>query len=206
MAVAEPGPEETRVRDIATSRVDQIGGTIAALSDIVRTFGHIERRHMEIVADVFNLTVAEIRGVVSFYSDLRTEPVGRRHIRICQAEACQAVGGRELTAGTVAKLGIDLGETAADGSVSLEAVYCLGLCTSGPSATVDGRAVPFATVEVLTGSLQPGSARGNPSQEKSLQPGSARGNPSHENSPQPGSARVSLAEDGSARGIPSHEK
>lgn len=149
MATVEPGSEETRVRDIATARVDHIGGTIAALSDVVRTFGHIERRHMEIVADVFNLTVAEIRGIVSFYSDLRTAPPGKRHIRICQAEACQAVGGRELTAATASRLGIDLGETAADGSVSLEAVYCLGLCTSGPSATVDGRAVPYATVEAL---------------------------------------------------------
>ena len=145
MATVEPGSEETRVRDIATGRLDQIGGTIAALSDIVRTFGHIERRHMEIVADVFNLTVAEIRGIVSFYSDLRTEPTGKRHIRICQAEACQS----ELTAATASRLGISLGETAADGSVSLEAVYCLGLCTSGPSATVDGRAVPYATVEAL---------------------------------------------------------
>ena len=176
MATVESGSEERRVRDIATSRLAHIGGTIAALSDIVRTFGHIERRHMEIVADVFNLTVAEIRGIVSFYSDLRTAPVGKRHIRICQAEACQSVGGRELTAATASRLGINLGETAADGSVSLEAVYCLGLCTSGPSATVDGRAIPFATVEVLTGSLQPGSAR------------------------------VSLAEDGSARGNPSQER
>ena len=166
MTAAEPAPEETRIRDIATSRADHIGGTIAALSDIVRTFGHIERRHMEIVADVFNLTVAEIRGIVSFYSDLRTEPTGKRHIRICQAEACQAVGGRELTAATASRLGIDLGETAADGSVSLEAVYCLGLCTSGPSATVDGRAVPYATVEALVKSPQPGSARGHPSQKK----------------------------------------
>ena len=149
MAVVEPGLEDARVRDIVIARVDQIGGTIAALSDIVQTFGHIERRHIEIVADVFNLTVAEIRGVVSFYSDLRTERVGSRHIRICQAEACQAVGGRELTAETSARLGVDLGETAADGSVSLEAVYCLGLCTSGPSATVNGRVVPYATVEEL---------------------------------------------------------
>ena len=162
MTAAEPGSEETRVRDIATSRIDQIGGTIAALSDIVRAFGCIERRHMVIVADVFNLTVAEIRGIVSFYTDLRTKPTGRRHIRICQAEACQSVGGRELTAATAARLGINLGETAADGSVSLEAVYCLGLCTSGPSATVNDRAVAYATVEALIESPQPGSARGRP--------------------------------------------
>ena len=166
MEVVEPGLEDARARDIAMARVDHIGGTIAALSDIVRTFGCIERRHMEIVADVFNLTVAEVRGIVSFYSDLRTAPTGKRHIRICQAEACQSVGGRELTAATASRLGIGLSETAADGSVSLEAVYCLGLCTSGPSATVDGRAVPYATVEALIGSLQPGSARGNPSQER----------------------------------------
>ncbi len=206
MAAVETGPEETRVRDIVASRVNHIGGTIAALSDIVRTFGHIERRHMEIVADVFNLTVAEIRGIVSFYSDLRTEPAGKRHIRICQAEACQSVGGRELTAATASRLGIGMGETATDGSVSLEAVYCLGLCASGPSATVDGRAVPFATVEALTGSLQPGSARGVPSQEESLQPGSARGVPSHENSLQPREREGVPRKRRSARGHPSHDK
>ena len=139
------------VRDIAERFTGLIGGPITALRKIVEACGHIEAAHMATVADVFNLSVAEVRGIVSFYSDLRTEPPGRRHIRICQAEACQAVGARELTVATTGKLGIGLGETAADGSVSLEAVYCLGLCTNGPNATVNGEPVVGATPEGLAG-------------------------------------------------------
>ena len=129
----------------------RIGGPITALRKIVEARGRIRPEHMATVADVFNLSLADVRGIVSFYSDLRTEPTGRRHIRICQAEACQAVGSRELTAAVAGRLGVGLGETTEDGSVSLEAVYCLGLCTHGPNATVNGRAVVRATAEGLTG-------------------------------------------------------
>ena len=143
--------EATDVRDIAERYARRVGGPITALRKIVETSGRIQRTHMETVADVFNLSVAEVRGIVSFYSDLRTKPAGRKHIRICQAEACQAVGARALTAAVTDRLGIGLGETAADGSVSLEAVYCLGLCTNGPNATVNGSPVVRATPEGLTG-------------------------------------------------------
>ena len=137
-------------RDIAQRWSGRIGGPISALREIVARFGCVGQIHMEAVADVFNLSRAEVRGIVSFYEDLRTEPAASKRIRICQAEACQAVGARDLTAATEQRLGIALGETASDGSVSLHAVHCLGLCASGPSATVDDRAVVRATVEALT--------------------------------------------------------
>ena len=143
--------ETPDVRDIAERCADRIGGPITALRKIVEAHGCIQPAHLGVVANVFNLSVAEVRGIVSFYSDLRTEPVGRKHIRICQAEACQAVGARALTAAVKDKLGIGLGEVAADGSVSLEAVYCLGLCTSGPNAMVNGAPVVRATLRRLTG-------------------------------------------------------
>lgn len=136
--------------DIAQGWSGRIGGPISALREMVERFGCIRQPHMEAVAEVFNLSRAEVRGIVSFYEDLRIEPAARKRIRICQAEACQAVGARALTAATVQRLGIALGETASDGSVSLHAVYCLGLCASGPSATVDDRPVVRATVEALT--------------------------------------------------------
>ena len=136
-------------REIAERHTGRIGGPITALREVAAEFGYIERAHMEAVADAFNLTVAEVRGIVGFYSDLNTEPRGRTHIRICQAEACQSVGARELTAAAVARFGAGLGETAADGSVSLEAVYCLGLCATGPAATVNGRVIVRATAEAL---------------------------------------------------------
>ena len=137
-------------RDIAARHTDRIGGPITALREIAAAFGHIDRTHMEAVADAFNLSLAEVRGIVSFYSDLNTAPRGRTHIRICQAEACQSMGARELTAAATARFRIALGETAPDGSVSLDAVYCLGLCTTGPTATVNDRVIVRATAEALT--------------------------------------------------------
>lgn len=141
--------QEDSARKIAEQCVGQVGGPIQALRRIVAAWGHIQPPHIKAVAEVFNLSLAEVRGIVSFYSDLRTKPTGRRHIRICQAEACQALGARELTAAAVANLGVRLGETALDGSVSLEAVHCLGLCASGPSATLDDRVIVRATLEAL---------------------------------------------------------
>lgn len=141
--------EPQSLQDIAAKHAGKIGGLITALREIVEVYGFIDVAHIETVADVFNLSVAEIRGVVSFYSDLRTKPAGNTHIRICQAEACQAVGARELTRSTANKLGITIGETTVDGEVSLDSVYCLGVCTTGPNAMVNGRVIVRATAEDL---------------------------------------------------------
>ena len=137
------------VQKLVASCSDLIGGPITALRRIAVGVGHIDRAHMDLVAEHFNLSRAEVRGIVSFYADLNTEPRGRRHIRICQAEACQSVGARQLTESVARVLNTGLGETAADGSASLDAVYCLGVCASGPAAMVDDRLVVRATAEDL---------------------------------------------------------
>ena len=141
--------ESQAVRELVTSCVGQVGAPISALRKIVDAHGHIEDAHIRLVADVFNLSLADVRGIVSFYSDLRTVPKGRKHIRICQAEACQALGARTLTKQVCASLGLDLGETSDNGEHSLEGVYCLGLCASGPSAMVNRRVLVRATREDL---------------------------------------------------------
>ena len=80
-----------------------------------------------------------MRGIVSFYADLRTTPPARNSIAICQAEACQSVSGRELTESLCRELGVELGEQSADGRVELRSVHCLGLCANGPATRVNGR-------------------------------------------------------------------
>ena len=142
--------DNNELRKLIEPYAERIGGVITALREIVQTYGHIEPVHFEITAEVFNISVAEVRGIVSFYSDLVTRPRGRRQIRICQAEACQALGSRQLTKEVEGALAIRLGETSADLSVSLEPVYCLGLCDSGPNATVNDRVLVRATLEALT--------------------------------------------------------
>lgn len=136
-----------RVRAIAEAEAMRTGGVLRALRNLVLEFGYVAREHEHVVADVFNLSKAEVRGVVSFYHDLRTTPPPPNEVRICQAEACQAVGSRDLTRRVEARLGLRLGE--ANGQVALDAVYCLGLCAQGPSMLVNGRPVAGATVDDL---------------------------------------------------------
>ena len=137
------------VEELVASCRNLIGGPITALRRIASGFGHIEPAHIDVVAEQFNISCAEVRGIVGFYSDLNTEPRGNRHIRICQAEACQSVGARRLTESVVTTLDISLGETTADGAASVDAVYCLGVCASGPAAMVDGTLIVHATPERL---------------------------------------------------------
>jgi formate dehydrogenase subunit gamma len=106
------------------------------------------------LADALNLSRAEVHGVVTFYHDFRREPAGRHVLKICRAEACQAMGGEALVARAEDRLGVACGSTSADGRVTLEPVYCLGLCATGPSAMVDGKVVGRLTAPKLDALLK----------------------------------------------------
>jgi formate dehydrogenase subunit gamma len=106
------------------------------------------------LADALNLSRAEVHGVVTFYHDFRREPAGRHVLKICRAEACQAMGGEALVARAEDRLGVACGSTSADGRVTLEPVYCLGLCATGPSAMVDGKVVGRLTARKLDALLK----------------------------------------------------
>lgn len=129
-------------RAIALRCKDRVGGALRALREIVVAHGYVSREQERVVADVFNLSRAEVRGVVSFYHDLRTAPPPPLQVRVCQAEACQAVGGRALTKRVETLLGLRLG--GADERAALLPVYCLGLCAQGPAMEVNGRPVVHA--------------------------------------------------------------
>jgi len=124
---------------------EETGGLISALRQVQQVLGHIPQEAVVVAADIFNLSQAEVRGVVSFYEDFHNEPLGRTVIRVCQAEACQAVGAVACTNHVATKLGVSLGETSDNGAVSLMPVYCLGLCATGPAIMVDGK--PFGRAE-----------------------------------------------------------
>lgn len=135
------------VREIARRHLNRVGGVLVALREIVGRRGHVSRTDEHVVADVFNLSRAEVRGIVSFYHDLKTTPQPPVQIRVCQAEACQSVGARHLTRRVEAELGVKLGE--ANDFVSLDAVYCLGLCAQAPSMMVNGRPLARADLRDL---------------------------------------------------------
>jgi formate dehydrogenase subunit gamma len=136
----EPWDAEQAAR-IISENLRHEGATLPILHALQETFGHVPEAAVRMVADALNLSRAEVHGVVTFYHDFRSEPPGRRVLKLCRAEACQAAGGDALAAAAQARLGINIGHTTPDGRVTLEAVYCLGLCATAPSAMLDDRVV-----------------------------------------------------------------
>lgn len=132
-------------RDIALARIreclDCEGPLLPILHALQEEFGYIDEAAEPLIAETLNITRAEVHGVVTFYHDFRREPAGRHTLKLCRAEACQAAGGDPLARHAETRLGLSMGNTAADGSVTLEPVYCLGLCAIAPSAMLDGRVV-----------------------------------------------------------------
>lgn len=137
------------LRDGITPFACQLGGLIRAFHWIQRKFGYIDPDQFADIADVFNLSVAEVRGVISFYHDFRTSPPPKHTIRICQAEACQAQGVRALTEAVEKRLNTKMNSQSSDGSIELKPVYCLGLCSLGPSMEINGELIAKATVQDL---------------------------------------------------------
>lgn len=117
------------------------GATMPILHALQEAFGYVDRAAIPAIAEAANLSQAEIFGVVTFYHDFRREPAGRHTIKLCRAEACQSVGGVALADHAKRRLGVDWHGTSADGQVTLEPVFCLGLCACGPSALIDGEPV-----------------------------------------------------------------
>jgi len=117
---------------------------IEIMIDLQDARGCIADADVAEIADALNLSRAEVHGVRSFYSDFSAAPRGRSVVRLCRAEACQAVGSEALAADLESRLGLRSGETSEDGVYSLEAVYCLGNCALGPAAMVNGRLIARA--------------------------------------------------------------
>jgi formate dehydrogenase subunit gamma len=126
------------VRTVALELKDLEGPLLPILHALTDRFGHVDARAIPIVADVLNLSRADVHGVVTFYHDFRHEPAGHHVIKLCRAEACQSMGSDRILESMESALGIRLGETTADGRVTLEPVYCLGLCATAPAALIDG--------------------------------------------------------------------
>lgn len=125
------------VGDIVARHAARPERLVQILVDLVERDGWISEDTIRQLADALNLSRAEVHGVVSFYHDFRTSPPGRHVVKVCQAEACQAMGSRELTAHVADRLGLAL--NGRDAAFSLEPVYCLGNCACAPAVMIDGR-------------------------------------------------------------------
>lgn len=130
-----------RAEEIIGNHSHMAGATLPILHALQEEFGYVDTSCVPAIADAMNLSRAEIHGVLTFYHDFRRSPAGRHVVKICRAEACQAVGAVALADHARSRLGIDWHETTPDGAVTLEPVFCLGLCACGPAALVDGEPV-----------------------------------------------------------------
>ena len=145
---------EARERAIVAAHVKTPGGLLPALHALQAEFGWISKPAIALLAYEFNLSRAEVFGTASFYHDFRLEgPAGRHVLKLCRAEACQSVGGEKVAAAMKQHLNLNWNETSADGAWTLEPVFCLGLCASGPSAMIDGEPAARLDAEKLTAIL-----------------------------------------------------
>lgn len=117
------------------------GPLLPILHAIQQEFGYVPAETLTLIAQELNLSRAEVHGVMTFYHDFRAAPAGRHVIKLCRAEACQSMNGDRIAETVQQLLGIRFGETTADGKVTLEPVYCLGLCACAPAAMVDDQVI-----------------------------------------------------------------
>ena len=153
-AMSEPDTQTRQtVRRLAEAGATQAGALLPILHDIQDQLGYVPDAAVAIVAEVLNLSRAEVHGVVSFYHLFRSDPPGKQTLYVCRAEACQSMGSRKLEHHARAKLGIDYHQTTSDGRFSLEPIYCLGNCACSPAVMIDedvyGRVTPERLDELL---------------------------------------------------------
>lgn len=129
------------LHDILAAHRGVEGALLPILHDVQAAFGHVPADALPVIAADQNISRAEAHGVMSFYHDFREAPAGRRVLKLCRAEACQAMGAEALADHARAATGLDWHGTTPDGALTLEPVFCLGLCACAPAAMVDGRVV-----------------------------------------------------------------
>lgn len=134
-------PSADRISAVIADHLQLEGPLLPMLHAMQEEFGHVPQAAVDPIAAALNIGKAEVHGVISFYHDFREAPAGRHVVKICRAEACQSVGGDTLAEATLAKLGLDWHGTTKNGAVTIEPVYCLGLCACAPAAMVDGKVV-----------------------------------------------------------------
>ena len=138
-----------RASEIIASRAHMEGAVLPILHEMQETFGCVPEEAVPLIAKALNLSRAEIHGTVTFYHDFRKEPPGRRVLKLCRAESCQSMGAEKQANEFLARHKLEWGQTTPDGSLTVEPVYCLGLCAHSPAALYDNEPVGMVDAETL---------------------------------------------------------
>lgn len=140
---------EARAQEIIDAHLGLEGPALPILHAIQEEFGYVPEAAVPQIAQSLNVSRAEMHGVVSFYHDFRREPAGRHVLKLCRAESCQSMGSEKIAKDFLERLKIEWGATTNDGSLTVEAIYCLGLCAHSPSALFDGEPIGRVDAEIL---------------------------------------------------------
>jgi formate dehydrogenase subunit gamma len=133
-------PEQLAAVDAAiSSHLAMRGACLPMLHAIQAELGFVPHEAVQRIADALNLSRADVHGVLTYYHDFRTSPPGRTVLKVCRAESCQAMGSEKLEAHLQAQHGVAMGETSADGELTVEPIYCLGNCALSPAIQVNGK-------------------------------------------------------------------
>ncbi len=140
MSVAVPW-DATRAQEIISAHLGLEGPALPILHALVEEFGYVPEAAVPQMAEALNISRAEMYGVLTFYHDFNREPHGRHVLKICRAESCQSMGAEKMALDFLSRLKLEWGKTTPDGALTVEPVYCLGLCSHSPSALYDGEPI-----------------------------------------------------------------
>jgi formate dehydrogenase subunit gamma len=148
MSVGVPW-DAARAQEIISAHLGLEGPALPILHAVKKEFGYVPEAAVPLIADALNVSRAEMHGVVTFYHEFNREPHGRHVLKICRAEACQSLGAEKLARDFLAQLKIEWGQTTPDGALTVEPIYCLGLCAHSPSALYDDEPMGWVDAERL---------------------------------------------------------
>ncbi len=142
-----------RAEAVIMAHRDLDGPMLPVLHALQEEFGCVPAEAEPLIAAALNVSRAEVYGVISFYHDFRREPAGRHVLKLCRAEACQAMGGVAVARALLERFGLDWGDRTADGLLTVEPTFCLGLCACAPAALLDGEPMVRVTTASLDAAL-----------------------------------------------------
>ena len=148
-------PSTDAIANEIQAEMHREGPLLPILHRLQERFGHVPDAAVPVIAEALNIGRAEVHGVMSFFHDFRQVPAGRHVVKICRAEACQAIGGVALADAALTALGTEWHGTSVNGEVTVEPVYCLGLCANGPAAMIDGKPMAAATAAKIIAEVTP---------------------------------------------------
>ena len=154
---AYPAWDQDSARMIVAGLAHLEGATLPMLHALQDEFGYVDPQAVPLIAEALNLSRAEVHGAISFYHDFKTAPQPARIIKLCRAEACQALGCESVVDELARTHGIAVDDHHA-GDAVVETVYCLGNCALGPSALVDGELIGRVDAARIAGLCQHGRA------------------------------------------------